>query len=151
MKIKHFTKEEALERAKKYHLEKDILWAIDQDGYTPDEVIDNWDLYEDEEKKLSDITLCESIEELKEEAARPLEPFVHLYDVLNKEMMELGLKIAEMNCCPPTDPLCVLYEDLNKVLERIHKIIKKRAEAPYAIDSLQKQLQEQTMSNLDEE
>lgn len=42
-----FTKEEALERAKKYHIEKDVLWAIDQEGYTPNEAIDEWELYEE--------------------------------------------------------------------------------------------------------
>ena len=147
MIIKQFTKEDALERAKKYHLEKDILWAIDQEGYTPNEAIDQWDLYEDGEKKLSDMTLCESIEKLKEEASIPLEPFVRLFDVLNKEMMELRTKIVEMSSYPPSDPLCVLYEDLNRVLDEIYKIIKKRAQAPNAIESLQEQL-EQQMNNL---
>ena len=44
-----FTKEEALERAKKYHIEKDVLWAIDQEGYTPNEAIDEWELYDEED------------------------------------------------------------------------------------------------------
>ena len=48
-KKRFFTKEEALERAKKYHIEKDVLWAIDQEGYTPNEAIDEWQLYEEED------------------------------------------------------------------------------------------------------
>ena len=50
--INIYTKEEALERAQKYHVEKDVLWAIDQEDYTPNEAIDEWDLYEEGERPI---------------------------------------------------------------------------------------------------
>ena len=43
--MKHFTKEEALELAKEYRLEAEVRYAIEKAGLTPNEALEEWDLY----------------------------------------------------------------------------------------------------------
>ena len=37
------TREEAIAKAKKYHLQAEVIWCIDH-GYTPEEALDEWDI-----------------------------------------------------------------------------------------------------------
>lgn len=39
-----FTKEEVLEIARKYHLEREVMESMKY-GYTPDESLQEWDIY----------------------------------------------------------------------------------------------------------
>ena len=43
--MKQFSKEEALELAKKYHLEAEVRYAIEKAGLTPNDALEDWDLY----------------------------------------------------------------------------------------------------------
>ena len=40
-----FTREQAIEMAKPYHLEQEVTDAIDTYGLSPDEALQEWDLY----------------------------------------------------------------------------------------------------------
>lgn len=42
--MKHYTKEEALKRAKEYGLEEEVAMAM-KHGLSPDEALEDWDLY----------------------------------------------------------------------------------------------------------
>jgi len=42
--MRHFTKEEALTRAKKYGLVEEVAMAMEH-GLTPDEALEDWDIY----------------------------------------------------------------------------------------------------------
>lgn len=44
----HFTKEEAVKIASKYHLENEVLTAM-KHGCSPDEALQEWDLYKFDE------------------------------------------------------------------------------------------------------
>lgn len=47
--MKHYTKEEALERGKAYGLEEEVATAM-QYGLSPDEALEDWDIYPFEEE-----------------------------------------------------------------------------------------------------
>jgi hypothetical protein len=38
------TREEAIAKAEKYHLQEEVIWCMDH-GYTPEEALYEWDLY----------------------------------------------------------------------------------------------------------
>ena len=40
-----YTREQAIEMAKPYHLEKEVTDAIDTYGQSPDDALQDWDLY----------------------------------------------------------------------------------------------------------
>lgn len=40
-----FTREQAISMAKDYHLEEDVIECMDTYGMSPDEALEEWDLY----------------------------------------------------------------------------------------------------------
>lgn len=42
--MKHYTRDEALKRAKKYGLEEEVTEAM-KHGLTPDQALQDWDIY----------------------------------------------------------------------------------------------------------
>ena len=47
-----FTREQAIERAKKYHLEQEVTDSIDTYGQSPDDALHDWDIYPYETEKI---------------------------------------------------------------------------------------------------
>lgn len=47
-----FTREQAIERAKKYHLEQEVTDSIDTYGQSPDDALQEWDIYPYETEKI---------------------------------------------------------------------------------------------------
>ena len=38
------TREEAIAKAEKYHLQAEVIYCMDELGYSPEEALDEWDL-----------------------------------------------------------------------------------------------------------
>ncbi len=47
-----YTREQAIERAKKYNLEQEVTDSIDVYGQSPDDALQDWDIYPYETEKI---------------------------------------------------------------------------------------------------